>query len=204
MESDGMGSGSAKQADGLAGGLVRPIVRVPDPLLRRVARRCSPTDPRVLAVAADLRRTIQVHPGCWGLSAPQIGWLIRVIAVDVTDDRRVGVCHGPLVLVNPELVVAMGRRTGREGCLSIPNVVANVVRANRILVAASVPGGGSITLETSGFEARVLLHEMDHLDGMLILDRAQTLADLWPRGTRRSAPCGEPPDVIHASVSPPA
>lgn len=162
-------------------GRVRPIVRVPDPLLRRVARPCSPRDPDVLEVAADLAQTLGAHPTCRGLSAPQIGRLLRIVAVNVTGDARAEVSHGPLVLVNPELVVTTGTRVGREGCLSIPSVVANVRRASRILVVAWSVEAVPITLETSGFEARVVQHELDHLDGVLILDRIRSLSDLSPR-----------------------
>ena len=165
----------------VAGGQVRPIVRMPDPLLRRVARPCSPFDPDVLQVASDLVRTMREHTGCRGLSAPQVGELMRIVVVDVTGDARAAASHGLLVLVNPELVVATGTRVGREGCVSIPDLVANVRRANRILVVASSVEGDRISLESSGFEARVLQHELDHLDGVLILDRVRSLSDLSPR-----------------------
>jgi peptide deformylase len=180
MERNGPVGSSRGESDFPFEGQVRPIVRMPEPLLRRVARPCSPIDPDVLQVAADLLRTMQAHPGCRGLSAPQIGRLMRIVAVDVAGDPSTGSRGGPLVLVNPQLVVASGIWTECEGCVSIPNVVANVRRANRVLVVASSFEGGTVSLETSGLGARVLLHELDHLDGVVILDRLRSLSDLSP------------------------
>jgi peptide deformylase len=86
------------------------------------------------------------------------------------------VSHGLLVLVNPRVVARSGAEVGREGCLSIPDLTANVRRATRIVVEARVPEGRERRIETEGFEARCLLHEIDHLDGILFLDRVDSLA----------------------------
>jgi peptide deformylase len=120
------------------------------------------------------------HPGCRGLSAPQIGHLLRIIAVDIAGPAGDGSGHGPLVLVNPQLVMATGNQTGPERCLSVPNVVASVRRADRVVVVAFGAGGETMTLERRGAEAAVLQHELDHLDGLLTLDRLRSLSDLSP------------------------
>ena len=166
--------------DCVTGGRVRPIVRMPDPLLRRAARTCAPGDPRVAEVVADLVQTMAAHAGCRGLSAPQIGHLLRIVAVDVAGPAGDGTRPGPLVLVNPQLVMATGTQTAHEKCLSVPNAVASVRRADRILVVAFSAGGETMTLERAGAEAAVLQHELDHLDGLLTLDRLQSLSDLSP------------------------
>jgi peptide deformylase len=122
-------------------------------------------------------------PGCRALSAPQIGQLLRIVAIDVPPSATAGSTwrpDGPLVLVNPQLVVASGVRTETERCLSIPNVVASVRRAEDILVVAFSPGGQTIALELQGADAALLLHALDHLDGVLTLDRLQSLSDLSP------------------------
>ena len=113
--------------------------------------------------------------GCVGLAAPQIGEEVRIVVVDVTDHRRATVAHGLLALVNPVVADARGAEVAREGCLSIPDLTANVRRATAVVIEGTTPAGAPIRLETEGFEARCLLHEIDHLDGVLFLDRVDSL-----------------------------
>jgi peptide deformylase len=116
---------------------------------------------------------MRASPGCVGLAAPQIGELVRVAVVDCTGHRRVDEPNGLMVLVNPRITVAEGSELGREGCLSIPDLTGNVRRAPAIGV------GG---IRSVGFEARCIQHELDHLDGILFLDRVESLAhDLFVR-----------------------
>jgi peptide deformylase len=133
-------------------------------------------------VARDLLDTMRAHPGCVGLAAPQLGELVRVVTVDVSGHPKAPPGHhGELVLVNPRVVHAEGAHVAREGCLSIPHLTANVRRATRIVVAA-----GEQRIEAEAFEARCLLHEIDHLDGILFLDRVDSLAtDVFRRRTYR-------------------
>jgi peptide deformylase len=180
-------------SDCVTGGRVRPIIRMPDPLLRRSARPCAPGDPGVAEVVADLTRTMTRHPGCRGLSAPQIGQLLRIVAVDVAGPTHDGARAGPLVLVDPQLVSATGAWTGSETCLSIPGVVADVQRADHLLVVAFSGEGETTTLELMGSDAALLQHELDHLDGLLTLDRLQSLSDLSP------LPAGPPTLPVDAS-----
>lgn len=124
-------------------------------------------------VAADLVDTMRSFERCVGLAAPQIGELSRVVAVDVRGHPKAETDNGLLVLINPRIASASeGSEVAREGCLSIPDLTANVRRATRIVVAHAA---GEV--ECLGFEARCVQHELDHLDGILFLDRVESLAD---------------------------
>ena len=113
---------------------------------------------------------------CVGLAAPQLDHLVRMVAVDVTGHKKATTQNGLLVLVNPIVVEAEGAEVGREGCLSIPHLTANVRRATTIRVEAQSPDGEELSVESEAFEARCLQHEIDHLDGLLFLDRVDSLA----------------------------
>lgn len=114
-----------------------------------------------------------------------MGELWRACFVDCTGHPKVADPHGPLVLVNPVLLDHSGAEIGREGCLSLPEITANVERPVEIAVAYRDLAGSRHEIVASGFEARVILHEMDHLDGVLILDRVKSLAlDVFARKTR--------------------
>ena len=126
----------------------------------------------MLALAADLLATQRAAAGCVGLAAPQVGEAVRVFSLDVTGHPKARTCHGPLVLANPEVLQASRWERGREGCLSVPDLTGDVKRAARLVVRGVVPGTGEVLeLTTDAFEARALQHELDHLDGLLFLDR---------------------------------
>src|SRR3954451_16557115 len=145
---------------------VRPVLRVPDPALKTVARPLGAAELEVAQrVAADLLDTMRAHPRCVGLAAPQIGELVRLVAVDCTDHPRAPDAAGLLLLVNPVIVEREGEEVAREGCLSLPGRTANVPRAVTIAIEALPPGGEPVALRSAGFEARSLHHELDHLDG---------------------------------------
>jgi peptide deformylase len=152
----------------------RKVLRYPHPALKQVADEVN--DAEVIArVAADLVDTMRSFPRCSGIAAPQLGELVRMIAVDVSEHPKATKHHGQLVLVNPRVVSASGAEVAREGCLSIPDLTANVRRATEIVVEALDADGEQRAIETEGFEARCLLHEIDHLDGVLFLDRVDSL-----------------------------
>jgi len=154
----------------------REVLRYPHPALKREARALGPDELETAeSVGRDLLDTMRSFPRCTGIAAPQIDELVRVVVVDVTDHPRATVCHGELVLVNPQVVASSGAEVGREGCLSIPDLTANVRRATHATIEAQDPSGETQTVETEGFEARCLLHELDHLDGILFLDRVDSL-----------------------------
>ncbi|MCW2926874.1 MAG: Peptide deformylase [Thermoleophilia bacterium] len=163
---------------------VRPIVVYPDERLKTVCTPVGgsgPLAPDHRELALDLLETMSAYPGCVGLAAPQVGALVRMLAIDVTGHRRAKSCHGRVVLVDPELTARAGNVAMREGCLSIPDFTGNVRRPERITVTGRGVDGESLELHCDGYEARVLLHEIDHLDGLLFLDRVRKASDVFPR-----------------------
>jgi peptide deformylase len=165
---------------------VRDVLRYPHPVLKRVAAPLAP-GAEADRIGADTLETMRSFPGCVGLAAPQLGELVRLIAVDVSGHKRTTTCHGELVLLDPVVTASEGAVLMREGCLSIPDLTANVRRATSIALRATRLDGEPVELETEGFEARCILHELDHLDGVLFLDRVDSLAtDVFRR--KRYAP----------------
>lgn len=166
----------------LPAGRVRPVVRTPAPVLSAPAAEVDPLDEDVVALAADLLATQRVSPGCVGLAAPQVGESLRVFSLDVTGHPKARTCHGPLVLANPLVVSATRWERGREGCMSVPDLTGDVKRATRLVLSGVVPGTGeALTVETDAFEARAFQHEVDHLDGLLFLDRVAGAHAVHPR-----------------------
>ena len=149
---------------------VRELLRYPHPALKEV---CAPAQSgRVEAVGADLVDTMRSFERCVGIAAPQIGELTRMLAVDVRGHPKATSDNGLLVLANPRVVEAEGSEVAREGCLSLPDLTANVRRATRVVVEHAAG-----RVECEGFEARCVQHEIDHLDGILFLDRVESLVD---------------------------
>jgi peptide deformylase len=156
--------------------VIRDVLLYPHPALKQAAREAR--DPAEIArVSEDLLDTMESFGHCVGLAATQLGEMVRIVVVDVSGHRKATTSNGRLVLVNPRVVHTDGAEVGREGCLSIPELTANVRRATKIVVEAD---GRRIASE--GFEARCLQHEIDHLDGLLFLDRVDSLtADVFRR-----------------------
>jgi peptide deformylase len=149
---------------------VRQVLLYPDRALKQVCAPAQAGDGE--RVGADLEETMRSFPGCVGIAAPQLGELVRVVVVDVRGHRKTTSDNGLLILANPRIVEAQGSEVAREGCLSIPEMTANVRRATRIVVEHTQG-----RVESAGFEARCLQHEIDHLDGVLFLDRVESLVD---------------------------
>jgi peptide deformylase len=164
--------------------VIRPVLKYPHPSLRTPAAEVIEFDESVLEVARDLVDTMRSHQKCVGLAAPQIGIPLRMIAVDVTEHPKTTASHGLVVMVNPVVVASAGKEVGREGCLSLPDITANVARAKRIQFEAWFPDGEPFRSVSPGFEARAILHEIDHLDGILILDRVASPAEVFARRSR--------------------
>ena len=162
---------------------VREVLLYPDPRLKEVARPAQASE--VDAIAEDLIDTMRSYERCVGIAAPQIGIPSRVAIVDVSEHPKAETSSGLIVLANPHVRAARGAEVGREGCLSLPDVTANVGRATEIVVEHL---GG--TVECRGFEARCVLHEMDHLDGILFLDRVVSLVDDVFRRRSYASPSG--------------
>lgn len=163
---------------------VREVLRLPERILKlrsdELAGRTADD------LIADLIDTMRVSPACVGLAAPQIGVNRRVIVVDVTGHPKVRTTHGLICLIDPVVVDSSGRSVGREGCMSVPDLTANVARAKRVAVQGVDQDGVERVIVTDEFEARALQHEIDHLDGLLILDRVASLStDVFRRQTYR-------------------
>jgi peptide deformylase len=146
---------------------VRGIVLYPDPILRRPTRVVESFDEELARLADDLAETMYAAPGV-GLAAPQVGVDLRVAVVDVAPGRADSRLH---VLVNPRLVAGQGSQVDDEGCLSIPGLTEKVVRPALIRVAARTVTGEPLEIEAEGYLARAFCHEIDHLDGVLFVDR---------------------------------
>jgi peptide deformylase len=153
---------------------LRSLRLFPDPLLKEVSAAFSSVGADAVALLDDLADTLDAMPGV-GLAAPQIGDSRRAVIVDVTRGARPGKPtpknHGRLALINPSIVRVEGTQTFREGCLSVPEFLADIVRAAWVRVEAWDRDGRPVVIETDGFEAVALQHEIDHLDGLLFLDR---------------------------------
>lgn len=165
--------------------MIRPVVRYPDRRLKRPAAPVGAPGPAARRLADDLRDTARSYPRTVGIAAPQIGQLWRMIYVDCSEHPKVPDAPGPMWLVDPLVTAAAGSEVGREGCLSLPDITANVRRATEVVVTYTDLDGERRTYAARDFEARVLLHEIDHLDGVLILDRVASLTlDVFPRRRR--------------------
>ncbi len=151
---------------------IRPIVTVPDPVLRRKAQKVRQFDADLQQLIEDMIETMRAAPGV-GLAAPQVGVSQRVIVVEYGEDEDEDKPPRLYVVVNPEIVeVSAETEMGVEGCLSIPDLVGEVERYQRIVVKGQNRRGQPIKLKLRGWVARIFQHEIDHLDGVLFTDRA--------------------------------
>ena len=163
-------------------GRVREVLVHPHPVLRaRCTQARALSQAERLRIAADLCATMQAHPYCVGLAAPQIGKPFRIVVVDASRGRRACRNHGLLVLCDPVITAREGVVLGREGCLSVPDWTGVVARAARVQLRYCTVAGQEAELQAEGFEARVIQHELDHLDGILFLDRVRSPRDLVRR-----------------------
>lgn len=164
---------------------VRPVVRFPDPVLKTPASPSGTVGEERWALAGDLVDTMRAGPATVGLAAPQIGIALRAFAIDVSDHPRATSGHGLLVLFDPEVVERGEPHVAREGCLSVPDLTANVWRPGWVVVRGVDAEGRTKVYRFEGFEARAAMHEIDHLDGLLILDRVRSAGDLFARKVYR-------------------
>ena len=155
---------------------VREIRLYPDPILKQPCEPVERFDAGVDALIRDLLDTMVDSGHSVGVAAPQIGVSLRVVVVDVSRtklgrERN----HGLLVLVNPVILESQGQKTMREGCMSVPDYTGNVSRPQSILVQFLDHSAKERVIQTEGFEAVAIQHELDHLDGLLFLDRVSSL-----------------------------
>ena len=154
------------------------IVTVPDERLRTPSQKIGRVDAQIRRLAADMRETMKAARGV-GLAAPQVGVPRRLIVIGVPKDYDDDWPDGlELTLINPEMVRFGGEQVGEEGCLSIPGWVGEVTRYERVTVRAQDLDGKDMRIKANAYLARVLQHEIDHLDGILFTDRMADLSTL--------------------------
>jgi len=158
------------------------ILTLPDARLRQVAAPVEAFDSALQDVFQMLDRAMRSGPGGVGIAAPQLAIMRRMLVVDCTLARHTCCNHGLLYMVNPEIIESSQEKVlGREGCLSVPEWVGMVARAHSIRLRYQDITGAVQELDSSGFEARVIQHEIDHLDGVLFIDRVVSTGDLVRR-----------------------
>lgn len=148
---------------------LRRILQYPDPRLHQVAAPVERVDEKIRHLISDMAETMYAAPGI-GLAATQIDEHVRVIAIDISENR-----DQLQVFINPELIASTGRADREEGCLSVPDVYEKVSRAERVTVRALDAEGKSFTLEAEGLLAVCIQHEMDHLEGKVFVDKLSRL-----------------------------
>lgn len=164
---------------------IRPVLRFPHPALKSPSRDITNIDDDALSLAQDLIDTMRSADHCVGLAAPQIGVNIRAFALDIRGHPKALSDHGEFVLFNPRTVEGRDSIEGREGCMSVPDLTGDVMRWSRVTVAGIGIDGEQMIIETDAFEARAIQHEVDHLDGLLFLDRIASREALFRRRTYR-------------------
>ena len=147
-----------------------PLLQYPDPRLKQVSHSVQEFTAELREFIQELETTMRTGPGGVGIAAPQVGRFERIVLVDVSCKPRIP-HHGRLVLINPEILAWEGMVKGREGCMSVPDYTGNVIRAEQIQLKAWDEQGQAHEYVMQGFEARAVQHEIDHLDGLLFLDR---------------------------------
>ena len=168
--------------------MIRPVLQYGAPELETDSSPITRFDDEIETLARDMLETMYAAPGI-GLAAPQVGINLRLIVVDISGGEEQG--H-QIVLVNPEITEREGSQDGEEGCLSIPGFTAVVERPSRVVMSARNLDGTPRKMEAEGLLARVLCHEVDHLDGILYLDRISVLKrDLIKRKIRKLVRAGE-------------
>lgn len=149
---------------------VREILVNGHPALRKRAKEVKRITPEIQALCADMLETMRAAPGV-GLAANQVGILQRVVVIEVPEEEDEFLGGKAFCLINPEIVSASGSQIGNEGCLSVPGYVGEVERYESVVVRALTEQGKRVKLSARGFLARVLQHEIDHLDGILYIDK---------------------------------
>jgi peptide deformylase len=148
---------------------ILPILQYPDERLHKVAKRVDQINDTIRKLVRDMAETMYSAPGV-GLAATQVDKHIQLIVIDVSE------MHDDLkVFINPELLVSRGEKENEEGCLSVPGIYENVIRAERVTVCALDEHGKSFTLEAEGLLAVCIQHEMDHLQGRVFVEHLSHL-----------------------------
>ena len=149
------------------------VLQFPDPRLKQVSAPVAHVDEELRKLADEMLKVMYEEPGI-GLAAPQVGSRIRLIVMDTTWNEE-GKERSPMVIVNPEIVSREGTITWEEGCLSVPDFAAEVERAEHVVVKYENLEGNEVREDVTGLRAVCFQHEIDHLDGILFIDRISRL-----------------------------
>lgn len=150
---------------------ILPILTLPDPLLRRKARRVRTIDRSIKKLVADMRETLHADTGRVGLAATQVGVSLRVTVIGLPDEEDI-------ILINPEIVRRKGEREVTEGCLSLPGYMGQIKRAETVTVKGLDINGKAVRIKAEGLLAQALEHEIDHLNGTIYIDHLESLEAL--------------------------
>jgi peptide deformylase len=153
---------------------ILPIRIYGDPVLRKQAKEITRVDESIKKLALDMLKTLTEAKGI-GLSANQVGEEKKLFVIDRSSFSTSPEEESPLIVVNPVLVAWHGQQTSEEGCLSIPGTYADVTRHLEVLVKGIDLDEKEIEIEAKGFLSRVLLHEIDHLNGLLFIDHLSSI-----------------------------
>lgn len=153
---------------------IRSIREIGDDLLRKKSREIEVIDEKVLQLLDDMYETLKQTDDGVGIAAPQVGVLKRAIVIDLSEEDG----PGPYKLINPVIKKRSGEQICREGCLSVPGKLGDVVRPKKVTVEALNEKGEKVVIKAEDILAVVLSHEIDHLDGILFVDRADELFDI--------------------------
>lgn len=154
--------------------MIREILVVDNPILRQRAKRVKKVDPSISKLIDDMLETMREAPGV-GLAAPQVGVSLRVIVAEAPIELDGEETHkvDQMILINPEIIEESGEEYGQEGCLSIPGYVGIIKRSTNVTIKGMNRKGKEIKVRRSGFPARILQHEIDHINGVLFTDRIE-------------------------------
>lgn len=150
---------------------LREVLKYPNDILKQDAADVTELTEEVKQIIQDLKDTMLDAGHSTGIAAPQIGELKKIITIDASLNKKCKENHGFMVMINPEIIEHSGTVTSREGCMSVPDFTGNVTRAEKIVVSYFDENMQQNVLETSEFEAILIQHETDHLNGMLFIDR---------------------------------
>lgn len=175
---------------------VRPVRIYGDPVLRERAREVTSVDDTLRQLVADMRETMHAYGGV-GLAANQVGVAQRLLVVDVPAEENARARHA---LINPVIKRRSGSVSGEEGCLSVPGLWEDVTRSDRVVVAGLDEEGRAVELSVEGYLARAIQHEMDHLEGVLFVDRLSMLKRQFLRRSLDALARGEIPEGHHPPV----
>ena len=145
---------------------VLPIKTLPDPVLRKKAKRVGTIDASIKKLVADMQETLHADPGRVGLAAPQVGVSLRVVVIGMPDEED-------MILINPEIIKMRGERRVSEGCLSIPGYMGELNRAETVTAKWRNLNGKEKRIKAEGLLAQAIEHEIDHLNGWLYIDHME-------------------------------